>query len=249
MLRTLLTPRWLGYTLLAAVAVAVCLAAAAWQYQRTQDQLAVERAAVAQEGDYSDVVTGAQTAELPLEVLGRAVRLTATPVAGARSFVRSRLGPEGQEGLLVVDGMRLPDGRVVAVLQGWVPQRDSAPALPRGPVTVTGRLQPDENFYGDAPIGVGRDLVTITRAGLTVQWAASTAGIAAELAPGYVTAASPASGFAASPPVFGADPDVPFPLQNAFYSIQWLIFAGLVVFVWLRGLLEQGSPRSRGSGG
>ena len=119
---------------------------------------------------------------------------------------------------------------------------------------MSGRVQPDENFYRDAPIGSEGPLVTITRDGLTEQWQAVLVGgppgpATPVLAPGYVTATTPDSGYERSAPVFGADPDVPFPLQNAFYSLQWLVFAGIVVFVWGRGLvLDTRSRRGAGRG-
>ena len=242
MLRTLATPRWIGFTVLALMAIAVCFAASVWQWQRTQGQLDLERAAVAREADYTEVVTGA---DLPLSALGRAVRVTGTPLPRARSAVRSRVDGSGRVGYLIVDGLRLADGRVVAVLQGWVRRPDAAPDPQSSPLTVSGRVQPDENFYRDAPISAAEPLVTITGAGLNAQWEPQLDAVAADLAPGYVTLTSPSARFERSPPVFGADPDVPFPLQNAFYTVQWLIFAVLVVFVWVRGLFLDVRRRSR----
>lgn len=251
MLRTLWTPRWLGFTALALLALAVCFTAAWWQYTRTVDQLEIERAAAAQESDYPEVVTGD---DLPPATLGRAVRLTGTGLPRARTLIRSRVDAAGEEGFLVVDGVRLPDGRVVALLQGWVSDPESAPPPVPGGIEVSGRVQPDENFYRDAPITAQGPLVTITGAGLAEQWRSVLADAppgseVPGLAPGYVTATTPVSGFERSVPVFGTNPDVPFPLQNAFYSLQWLIFAGLVVFVWGRGLvLDTRSRRGAGSG-
>ncbi len=230
MLRTLLTPRWIGYTALAVVAIGLCLLAAWWQYQRTQDQLTVERAAAAELAQYPDVVTGA---DLPLDVLGREVQLDGATVPQARSFVRTRTNDAGDTGYWVVDGVRLGDGRTVPVLQGWVREPTDAPALgsTSAPISVLGRVQPDENFYRDAPIAADQPLVTITAVGLAEQWSASD-----DIAPGYVTATSPADSFDRIRPVFGANPDVPFPLQNALYSLQWIFFTGLVAYVWVRGL-------------
>lgn len=230
MLRVLATPRWIGYTLLAVLAIVLCLVAARWQYQRAQDELAVERAAAAALASYQQVVT---TDALSVDELGREVDLVGVGVADARSLVRTRANEAGVTGFLVVDGVALPDGRVVPLLQGWVPDPESAPQpVPPGePVQAIGRVQPDENFYRDAPISAAEPLVTITAAGLAEQWGENT-----NLAPGYVTATSEASGFERSRPVFGSDPDVPFPLQNTLYSLQWLVFVALVIYVWVRGL-------------
>ena len=230
MLRTLLTPRWLGFTALAVLAVVLCLIAAWWQYQRTQDQLIVERAAAAELAAYPDVVTGT---DLPLDVLGREVRLDGELVPEARSFVRTRTNDSGEAGFWVVDGVRLDDGRTVPLLQGWVEDPSAAPKPEVADLvsSTLGRVQPDENFYRDAPITPAEPLVTITSTGLASQWPSN-----ANIAPGYVTATSANPDFERIRPVFGADPDVPFPLQNALYSLQWIVFAGLVLYVWFRGL-------------
>jgi cytochrome oxidase assembly protein ShyY1 len=230
MLRVLATPRWIGYTALAVLAIVLCMVAARWQYQRAQDELAVERAAAAALASYEQVVTADA---LSVDELGREVDVAGVGVANARSFIRTRANEAGVAGFLVVDGVKLPDGRVVPLLQGWVPDQESAPkpVSPGDPVQAIGRVQPDENFYRDAPITADKPLVTITAAGLTEQWGGN-----ANLAPGYVTATSAATDFERSRPVFGSDPDVPFPLQNTLYSLQWLVFVALVIYVWVRGL-------------
>ena len=226
----LATPRWIGYTLLAVLAITLCVVAARWQYQRAQDELAVERAAAAALDSYPQVVTADS---LSVDELGREVDVDGVGVADARSFIRTRANEQGIAGFLVVDGVRLPDGRVVPLLQGWVPDPESAPqpASPGESVQVIGRVQPDENFYRDAPVSADQPLVTITAEGLSEQWGDDT-----RLAPGYVTVTSAADGYERTSPVFGSDPDIPFPLQNALYSLQWLVFIALVIYVWVRGL-------------
>lgn len=225
-LRVLTTPAWILRTVVALLAVVVCLVASAWQYQRTSGELAVARAAQSLPVAYQDVVTGDRES-LATEWLGRSVVVAG--VVGERSLIRSRLSQGGQPGYLVVDQVRLDDGRAVAVLQGWVPRPAEAPALAGDRIQVTGRLQPPENFYADAPVAATGPLLTITDRGLAGQWGDAPA-------PGYVTVVGEpaAPGFGPVRPVVGADPDVPFPLQNAFYSLQWLIFAGVVIFIWAR---------------
>ena len=57
---------------------------------------------------------------------------------------------------------------------------------------------------------------------------------------GYVavTGTPAATGFGPVTPLVGTDPDVPFPVQNIFYTVQWLIFAGVIVVIWGRFLRE-----------
>lgn len=230
--RVLTTAPWILRTVAAVLAIAACLAAAVWQYERTQDQLAVARAALSQLAPYEEVVpTG--TESLPIESLGRNVAVTGE-VLPERTLIRSRLSREDEVGYLVVDGVRLADGRTVAVLQGWVPDVRSAPDLAGQQISVTGRVQPYENFYSEAPISESDPLITITAAGLAAQWG--------DRVPvdGYVTVtgAPAAAVFGAVIPLVGTDPDVAFPLQNAFYSIQWLIFAAVIAYMWFRFLRE-----------
>ncbi|MFN8126224.1 MAG: SURF1 family protein [Candidatus Nanopelagicales bacterium] len=225
----LLTPRWILRTVAAALLIAGCVAASVWQYHRTADQVEVAQAANSVPVGYEELVAGGDS--LDPGQLGRNVIVTGESGAG-RTFIRERLSPSGEVGYLVVDGVHLADGRVVAVLRGWVPRPEGVPESVGEPVTWAGRLQPDENFYPDAPVTDTGPLLTITHAGLAQQWGTAPA-------PGYVTATGPAApGVTPVAPVVGTDPDVPFPLQNAFYSIQWLIFAAAVGYVWFRFLRE-----------
>lgn len=244
--RMLRTPRWLLRTGLAVLAIALCGLLSYWQYVRTQDQVTVAEAAVSQLAPYEAVLPAAnQPTEVPVEALGRHVRVTGTVLPGARSYVRARTSPDGQPGYLVVDGIVLTDGRVVAVVQGWVPRPGAAPELADQSVRIDGRVQPDENFYPAAPITAAEPLLTITRAGLQEQW--RDVLVDRELTPGYVvvTSAPADSAFQPVPPVIGSDPDVAFPWQNAFYTAQWLIFAGIVVLIWFRWLREEVADAAR----
>lgn len=236
--RLLRTPQWLLRTALAVAAIGLCVVLSYWQYARTQDQLAVARAAVSQLVDYEAALPADADDGVPAEALGRQVRVSGTVVDGARSFVRGRTSPDGEPGFLVVDGVRLGDGRVVAVLQGWVAAPAQAPALAGRSLRLDGRLQPDENFYPAGPKTVTEPLVTITRAGLQLQWSSALAG--STPAPGYVvvTGAPADPGLRTVRPVIGSDPDVSYPWQNVFYSVQWLIFAGVVVLIWFRWLRD-----------
>lgn len=226
----LLSATWILRTVGAILVIAACIAAAVWQYHRTADQVEVAQAAASVPEDYAELVPS--DGSLDPGQLGRNVIVTGE-VTDERTLIRDRLSPDGEVGFLVVDGVRITDGRTVAVLQGWVPGPDDAPDLVGREITVAGRLQPDENFYPDAPVASTGPLVTITSAGLGQQWGA-------DPGQGYVTvtAAPAAPDYTLVAPIIGTDPDVPFPLQNAFYSLQWLIFAGAVVYVWVRFLRE-----------
>lgn len=237
MLRLALTPRWLAAALGVLLAVALCVVAGRWQWQRTQDVLSAERAAAEVAAPLEQVLPAGST-QLPSEVMGRAVILTGTYEPQYQATVPNRVH-DGGAGVWVVTGLRLADGSVAAVLRGSLPSADDPGAqVPAGPVVVDGVLQPDESFYADAADAPGQ-VAAVVGSRLAAQWAT-------DLLPGYVTltAQSPADPPAPTPvepPAVAAD--VPFPLQNFFYALQWWIFGGFAIAVYFRWLwLESRRP-------
>lgn len=224
------TPRWVGLTALAAVAVVLCTLGGTWQWTRTQDILAVERAALAQPVPVQDLTTPGQA--LPPEAIGRPVEALGRYDTDQQRYVANR-ELDGRAGLWVVAPVVLPDGTRVAVLRGWVPDEQPAvDAPPDGPVRVSGVLQPGESFYEGAPETADGRLVAITDDGLARLWGDG-------LRPGLVvlTDQAPASPLGPRPvPPSVRAADVSFPLQNFFYAFQWWFFAAFAVFVWVRYL-------------
>ncbi len=239
MLRLALTPRWLAAAVGVLLAVAVCLVAGRWQWQRTQDVLAAERAAAAAPAPIEQVLPAGST-DLPGDEIGRAVILTGAYDPAYQVTVPNRVH-EGGAGVWVVTGLRLADGSVVAVLRGSLPSADDPGAqVPAGTVTVDGVLQPDEAFYADAADTPGQ-VAAVVGTRLASQWATA-------LLPGHVTLVDqvPADEPAPSPVEPSVSTaDVPFPLQNLFYAFQWWIFAAFAVAAYLRWLwLEAHRPRA-----
>ena len=227
----------------------LCLFAATWQWERSQQQLAAEQAALAEPAPVGEVLDPSDPS-VPIESLGRQVTVAGQYIAGAQSLIRSRLSKGGEPGLWVVNGIRTADGTVVAALRGWSPNAD--PPVAEGSVSLTGRLQPDENFYGDAPISEGQPLVTITQAGLRKQWEPpiTRAGQDVLMTPGFVavTRISPVDpGLGMLVPLIGTDPEIDYPLRNVLYSLQWLVFAGFVIVIWLKWLREDLAEARRDS--
>jgi cytochrome oxidase assembly protein ShyY1 len=246
MLRLALTPRWI----VAAVVLVLFMVLAAflgrWQWDRTQTILAAERAAASAAIPVQDVLVdgdGRAIDEVPDEALGRPVTAVGAYEPTMHAAVPNReLG--GTAGVWIVDGLRLADGRVVAVLRGWLPTADSAGSQPpAGPVTVTGVLQPDEGFYAGAVEAPGT-VAAIAHDRLGALWRTA-------LLPGFVTLTSqePTSTPAPRPvPPTVQTADVPFPLQNFFYAFQWWVFALFGLGVYLRWLwLESRRPHEEPS--
>jgi cytochrome oxidase assembly protein ShyY1 len=233
MLRLALTPRWLVAALVLLLLIAAGVMLGRWQWDRTQSILTAERAAASQPIPVQDVFPDDADVggEVPAEGIGRPVTVTGSYVDGMQVLVTSR-ELAGDPGVWVVTGLDLGDGTVVAVLRGWLPD-GASPGVepPRGEVTVTGILHPDETFYADAASEPGT-VASIAHDRLAEQWQAT-------VLPGFVVlsdqepAAEPAP--APVPPTVQTG-DVPFPLQNFFYAFQWWIFAAFGLAVYLRWL-------------
>ena len=232
MLRRALTPRWLiaGIALLLLTAIAIQLGR--WQWDRTQLILTAERAAVAEAVDVGDLLPDGSYADgLPDEVIGRPVTATGVYDGQLQTRVVNR-SLDGNAGQWLVTGLRLDDGRTLAVVRGWISdEADPATAVPSGDLVVSGVIHPDEEFYSDAVTPPGTT-ATISSAQLSEAWNT-------ELLPGFVMLSSQSPSVPPAPlpvPPTVKALDVPFPFQNFFYAIQWWVFAAfgwVVYFRWL----------------
>lgn len=227
------TPRWLAAAGLVVAFVVVCAVLGRWQWDRTQAILAAERASVAVPVHIEQVypVLGAEGSEVPADDTGRRVVIRGGYVATLQVAVTGRL-LDDRPGVWIVTGLALDDGRVVAVLRGWLPAADSPGSTPpAGAVEVTGVLQPDESFYADA-VGEPGTVASIAHDRLAELWSTN-------VLPGFVVlqdqdpSAQPAP--TPVPPTIQTS-DVPFPLQNFVYAFQWWVFALFAIAVYARWL-------------
>jgi cytochrome oxidase assembly protein ShyY1 len=117
----------------------------------------------------------------------------------------------------------------VAVLRGWVDSPSSpALAVPAGPVRLEGALQPFEDFYAEQARQPDGSLVAVSRAEIERAWGVPVLSLVLVLAR-QEPASEPAP---ESVPLTVQTADVPFPLQNAAYTLQWFVFAGFVWVMW-----------------
>jgi cytochrome oxidase assembly protein ShyY1 len=236
-LSTLRTSKWILRTVLALLFLAFCILLAFWQWQRSQDELAIDRAALAEPVPVEQA-WNPMDPTIPLQSLGRQVLVTGELLPGAQTLVRDRTSDDGRAGYWVVAGVSTDEGNLVPVLLGWT--GDSELPNLSGPVEAMGRLQPDENFYPEANVTVGEPILTITKAGLTQIWSGQVADGGA-VTPGFVAAIS----LVPSPPtlelvtpLIGTDPDVGLPMRNVLYSLQWLFLAGFAIVMWVKWFRE-----------
>lgn len=193
-----------------------------WQGQRTIDIVEAERAAASAPIPVQDAMS---QEGYPGESIGRPVTAVGTFIAGDQLLVDHRTGPGG-DGSWVVAPFEV-NGQTVVVLRGWVTGPESgALVVPPGQVTLTGVLQPFEEFYEDAPPLEDGQLVSITRTAIERAWQTPVLPLVLVLA-----SETPTSDPSPAPvPATVQTANVPFPLQNAAYTLQWFGFA---VFVWI----------------
>lgn len=168
----------------------------------------------------------------------------------------------GDEGYWVVSQLVLQgseerwdaaDGPVsMAVARGWTESVDQVPAAPSDPVTVAGRFLPPEAPLRDQDYPAGQ-LPSLSPAQLTNLWGAP-------LYSGYVAASAevPAGqdlpladdgtlapdATVMSPELSDLDidqqpTDTSLNMLNLFYALEWIVFAGFVVFLWWRYVRDE----------
>jgi cytochrome oxidase assembly protein ShyY1 len=226
-LRLAFSPKWL---LRAGVGVLIILGfifLGRWQWDRSQDVLAREQAALAL--PIAVDVLNPLGSTISSDTVGRAITAQGTYVGSQQRYVVHRES-NGRPGVWVVTPLRLADGSLLAVMRGWLPTVSSPGATtPEGPIALRGTLQADESFYKGAK-GTGNTVPAISqdtlKLGPNARW-------------GYVrmTSQQPQTQPAPIPvPVPPAQGSAPFPLQNFFYAIQWWVFALFIVGAYLRWL-------------
>ncbi|MFJ5778494.1 SURF1 family protein [Streptomyces sp. NPDC093094] len=156
MFRFLLSRQWVILTLVAVALVPTMIELGFWQLHRHEHRVALNQ-----------VIAGSLAAKpVPAESLtspgaevrsaDRYRRVTATGRfdTAREVVVRRRTNADETVGFHVLTPLVLDDGKVLLVNRGWIPANGAqtefpaVPAPPKGEVTVTGRLMPDETTAG-----------------------------------------------------------------------------------------------------
>jgi cytochrome oxidase assembly protein ShyY1 len=224
-LRLAATPRWITLGLIALVFALAAIGLGRWQWDRTQDIVRAEQAAQAEAVAVETLTEVGEDFENPL--IGRPVLASGTYLVDQQVAVLSREVSD-QPGVWVLTPLQLSDGSVIAVVRGWAPDISAAP-VPPGPIELAGVWHPSERFYRDEPT-LNDGVFAISTERLRVRWNVP-------LRPGFImlTAQQPQSDLVPVPQTVQTA-GVPFPIQNAFYAVQWLVFAGFAGFVYVRWL-------------
>lgn len=242
-------PRILGLLVLLLVAAVVCVRLGAWQLDRAveRSELAALRAAAAIADAPPvplDEVTGPQAGFTPTMV-GRRVEVIGQFIPEATQYLVPETGDQGDPGVLVLAALRVGEGAgtgaILPVVRGRVDATaDELGALtvrlasggdlavPAGRVTLVGALAGSEAAQSES--GSEGSLGSISAGQLANLWGSPIYG-------GYlrVLEADPAPPAALDPaPAPPAEGGTGLPLQNLAYAVQWWIFGGFALAVWLR---------------
>ena len=226
-MRTAITPRWLVALAALIAFIIACIFLGQWQWDRTQDILAAERSAAAAPIALQELVNDDGT--WSNADIGRTVILDGTFTAQELQLPNREF--QGQSGSWIVTRFDLSSGGSIAVMRGLLPDGAQAPQVDATAVQLEGVLHPNEAFYEGAN---ENSIVTVDSAAIADEWGT-------DLIDGYVMVqrqdpepSEPGALVIVAPTVQVGD--VPFPLQNFFYAIQWWIFAAFAIFVYARWL-------------
>jgi cytochrome oxidase assembly protein ShyY1 len=219
----LATRKWIGLTLAMLAVIAAFGLLSRWQWQRAQRDR-VEAAPVPAAQVFSPGV--------PLAASSYGARVTASGTYDAGHQV---LVAHGNGSYWVVTPLRAASGEALPVARASVtsPTDPAVADVTAGTVTVTGIAQPYEGDPGTASSLPAGQTERLTASGLGLPYPAAGGWVALqEQVPAAAVAFSPVE-----PPITG-DSTASIRLQNASYAVQWLLFAGFVVFFWARMLRD-----------
>jgi len=223
------TRKWVALTCLALLALAGFAALSVWQWERAQRDMIVSQPIV----PIDQIVPG--SGSVTPDNYGKRVEATGTYDRTHQVLVRRDAST-----YVVVTPLIRPSALAIAVARGTVasPNDPAIDTVPAGRVTVTGTIQPFDGDPGGAsslPAGQVRQL-TAAAVGVTPILGAWVAQTPAE------------SGLAETTVAYGPSAGTGLRAQNVTYAIQWILFAGCVVYFWWRILRDDVNEEIRRKG-
>ncbi|WP_461085535.1 SURF1 family cytochrome oxidase biogenesis protein [Streptomyces deserti] len=247
MYRFLLSRQWVILTLVALLLIPTMIRLGFWQMHRYEERTA-----------RNQLVSDALAAKpVPVERLtspGHTVtsdeRYRAVTAKGHfdtddEVVVRRRTNGDDEVGYHVLTPFVLDDGKVLLVNRGWVPADSRSqmafpeiPAPPRGEITVTGRLMPDETTETS---GIKNLEGLPDRQIMLINSAQEARRLGATVLGGYIAQTAPEP--KGDTPELLGDPGKEDAALNYAYAVQWWLFAAAVPVGWV--ILARREARER----
>ncbi|QNN54456.1 SURF1 family protein [Nocardioides mesophilus] len=244
MVRTLLAPRMLALHALGVLAVTAAVLLGLWQYGawQTGRELEARDLAGATPQPLGDVLTA--DAPFPNDQVGRPVTFAGRWLPRSTFEVSDRR-LEGRTGRWLVTPVAVCADRSAAdcaeapamlVVRGWLAPDAPRPGPPRGTVALTGWLQPGEG-QGIPDPDPRDDVLPELRIASAIQ------KVDQDLYGGYVIArdlAGPAAaGLEPVTPASLPEPSGFTSLRNLLYALEWWVFGGFAVYLWVRWVRDE----------
>lgn len=234
MLRLALSPRWLGWLLLAVLVALACVWLGQWQWGKYEDLSArADRIEAHYEADPVPATDVLDEEPAQVEDEWTRVRATGEYLSAEQVLVRNR-PLDGTYGYEVLVPLRLEGGEHLLVDRGWVPNSPKGadvdpevPPAPKGEVTVTGWVRLAETNLGkDLP---GRQVASINRPEVQDK-------IGIDLLGGYVSLQSESPDAARPEPLEVPDTDLG---PHMAYAIQWWLVVPAALIFWFVALRRE----------
>ncbi|PWI43571.1 SURF1 family protein [Streptomyces sp. ICBB 8177] len=244
MYRFLLTRQWVILTLVGLVLMPVMVELGIWQMHRHERENA-DNSLIAHSLAAPSVPVEKLTspgAKVPADDNFRTVTATGHYDPAHQVVVRHRTSADDSTiGFYLVTPLILNDGKAVLVNRGWIASQEdptsfpTVPATPKGQVTITGRIRPDETTAStsiqDKPGLPPRQIMLINSDKLRGQ-------LSEPLLHGYVevthtSPAPPAGQPQQVPPPTPGDTDGGYSPPHLAYAWQWWLFVVMVPVGWI----------------
>ncbi|CCK31075.1 hypothetical protein BN159_6696 [Streptomyces davaonensis JCM 4913] len=237
MYRFLLSRQWVILTLVALLLIPTMIRLGIWQMDRHDERAArnqlVSDALSAKPVPVEELTAPGRT--ITTEERYRTVTATGHFDTDDEVVVRRRTNADDEVGYHVLTPFVLNDGKVLLVNRGWIPADGTSqtafpkvPAPPRGELTVTGRLMPDETTEAS---GIKNLKGLPDRQIMLINSAHEAERLDAEVLGGYIAQTGPEPK-GDTPEQLGKPGDENAALNYA-YAIQWWLFAVGVPVGWV----------------
>ncbi|MER0242708.1 SURF1 family protein [Streptomyces sp. HSW2009] len=240
MYRFLLTPRWWGINVFAALSIPVCLFMGSWQLSRFESRVDShqEQQEHAKQAESTRAVPLAELLPITRDSSGRQAEAVGRYDAERQLLVPNR-ALDDRDGFYVLNLLRIEGARAIPVVRGWLPgdadaaaDRAKVPAPPAGEVTVVGALQASENSRSNGVHARGG----LPAGQLGMISAASLVNLVPyDVQDAWITVTRAATPLKPVPPAAAEGTGLDLKaFQNLGYTGEWFVFAGFVIFMWFR---------------